>query len=194
MNKPDLLQRRRWSSIYANRLVFAIQTCSGYRACVADHMGKEYFFIFDIDDVSIGSALLDCLASSRWVVATRRNDVLQPEDIEFDPDLFDRKQVVERYQSWVGRLIEFTGCKSKSKLFKPMYYVSIEELDDFLIIHPWYQEKSAAWSGSGMQGVEDVIVPAGSSPDEIGKAVRLALSRCLSKFQSIGIHQTPIAE
>lgn len=194
MNQPVLLQRRRWSSIYANRLVFAIQTCSGYRACVADHMGKEYFFISDIDDVSIGIGLLDCLASSRWVVPARRNDVLQPEDIEFAPDLFDRKQVVERYQSWVGRLIEFTGCKSKAKLFKPMYYVSIEEVDGLLIIHPWYQEKSEAWSGSGMQDVENVIVLAGSSPDEIGKAVRLALSRCLSKFQSLDTYQTPITE
>ncbi|MEJ1554439.1 contact-dependent growth inhibition system immunity protein, partial [Escherichia coli] len=49
----------------------------------------------------------------------------------------------------------------------------------FLItIRPSFHEKLEAWSGNRINESDYVVLPADSSPTEIGSGLRLALSRC----------------
>ncbi|XBS71987.1 contact-dependent growth inhibition system immunity protein [Acerihabitans sp. KWT182] len=47
-----------------------------------------------------------------------------------------------------------------------------------LRISPSQHEKRDAWSGDGLTDADDPVLPADSSPAEIGAALRLAFSRC----------------
>jgi hypothetical protein len=55
---------------------------------------------------------------------------------------------------------------------------SVESKLGLLTIKPSYHEKLEAWSGDGIAKSDYVVLPADSPPEEIGVAIRLALSRC----------------
>lgn len=158
------------SSIKANQFVLAINTLSGKRSFILDNKGKEYLLEGSIDNVQIGKALVDCLSVSRRVL---------PVD---DMDLFDYKQGAERYKGWIERLQEFVGFKSKAKLFRPMFSLTVIEQNGTIFIQPSRQEKPEAWDGEGIEESDEVQISSTSSHEEIGKTVRLALTKCKSVF------------
>lgn len=158
---------RKRSSVCSNELLIDINTQSGYRMSRFDDKGKEYVFLPDIDNETLAASLLDSLAHSRFVLPTE------------DPDLYNYKQAEERWVAFVTRLLAFTGCKTKTKLFKKMKNCDVEELDGFITFKPSRQVKWNAWDGEGITPDDYVVIPSNSSPEEIGKTVRLALSRCL---------------
>ncbi|WP_338052467.1 contact-dependent growth inhibition system immunity protein [Stutzerimonas marianensis] len=45
-------------------------------------------------------------------------------------------------------------------------------------MRPSHHEKLEAWSGKGLSESDYVIIPSGSSPSDVGAALRLAFSRC----------------
>ncbi|NDL44379.1 contact-dependent growth inhibition system immunity protein, partial [Photorhabdus laumondii] len=45
---------------------------------------------------------------------------------------------------------------------------------------PSSHEKLEGWSGDGISVADYVVIPADSSPEEVGAALRLAFSRCRS--------------
>lgn len=96
---------------------------------------------------------------------------------EFAP-FFCRDNISQRYDSWVANLMEQYGYKTKRALFKNMMRCSLEISDGFLTISPSYHEKLEAWSGTGIDENDDVILSVNSSAEEIGAALRLAFSRC----------------
>lgn len=159
------------SGIKANQFVLAINTLSGKRSFILDKNGKEYLFEGNIDNVQIGRALVDCLSVSRRVL---------PVD---DIDLFDYKQGAERYKSWIGKLQDFVGFKSKEKLFRPMFSLTVIEQNGTIFIQPSRQGKPEAWDGEGIEESDEVQISSTSSHEEIGKAVRLALAKCKSVFE-----------
>jgi len=117
--------------------------------------------------------VLDALMHSRWVLAAPREGSTYPEGVEFDMSLYDYKA---NYPLWVNALMERYGYKNKRALFKNMKNVSIESKNGILTLIPTHHAKLEAWEGV----VEEarVVIPATSSPEEIGAALRLALSRC----------------
>lgn len=158
------------SSIKANDFIMAINTLSGKRSFILDNKGKEYLLDASIDNVQIGNALRDCLEASRRVL---------PVD---DMELFDYKQSIERYKGWVNRLQEFVGFKSKAKLFRPMFSLTVIEQNGVIFIDPSRQEKPEAWDSEGIDESNRVQISSDSSLEEIGIAVRLALTRCKSMY------------
>ncbi len=158
------------STIKANQFVLAINTLSGKRSFILDDKGKEYLLEANIDNVQLGKALVNCLSVSRRVL---------PVD---DMDLFDYKQGGERYKNWIGRLLEFVEFKSKAKLFRPMFSLTIIEQNGTIFIQPSRQEKPEAWDGEGIEESDEVQISSTSGYEEIGKAVRLALTKCKSVF------------
>ena len=170
--------RGRWAGAFDNADFLCVETYSGYRGGVRDHKGKQHLLEPDVSDEILGAALLDAMAHSRFVLPARRTDVWQHPEVEFDLDLYDYKLGIERTSEWTKSLMERYGYKAKRALFKDMKFCSIDWIDDVITILPWHHEKLEAWSGDGISASDRVVIPANSTPAEIGAALRLAFSRC----------------
>ena len=70
--------------------------------------------------------------------------------------------------------MEKYGYKTKRSMFKNMKSVSIQRKENQIIFGPSHHEKLEVWGRT--KG--DIIIPANSSPAEVGAALRLAFSRC----------------
>ncbi|EHT1891010.1 CDI system immunity protein CdiI-o11, partial [Escherichia coli] len=91
---------------------------------------------------------------------------------------FDLEKSKEQYAAWIATLMEKYGYRTKRALFKNMKKVGIHLVNDVITIRPSFHEKLEAWSGNRINESDYVVLPADSSPTEIGSGLRLALSRC----------------
>ncbi|GFM38029.1 contact-dependent growth inhibition system immunity protein [Desulfovibrio psychrotolerans] len=163
-----------WAAVVCNADFICVDTFSGYRGGDRrDPKGKQHLLSPEANDLELGEAVVDALAHSRWILPSRREGSTYPEGVEFDMSLYDYKA---NYPLWVNALMERYGYKNKRALFKNMKNVSIESKNGILTLIPTHHAKLEAWEGV----VEEarVVIPATSSPEEIGAALRLALSRC----------------
>lgn len=174
------LKRRYTADIYINTMCIAINTSSGYGLSILDDKGREFILPKTTPEADIGNALREAIQASRWVLAEYRNDVAMPVGVEIDPDLYDLEKSKTRYEAWKQRLLDFCGC-SKAKLFKPMYSISAELIDDVLTLSPSKQVKPEAWDG--VDADIEIKIDINSSNELIGKAVSETLTHCESKFQ-----------
>lgn len=74
--------------------------------------------------------------------------------------------------------MNFYSYKTKRALFKNMMRCDIEIQEDIIIMEPNHHVKLEAWDGEGFTEKDYVKIPADSSHEKIGKALRLAFSRC----------------
>ncbi len=155
-----------WASVYKNREFICIKTCSGYRSSHGDPKGKQHMLGLDADDLAVGSALLDALAHSRFLL---------PKD---DPELFSYEKTAERYQQWVAEIMAHYGYKSRRAMFKNMHTCGVEKKSGLITISPSNHDRLEGWSGTGIKETDHVVIPESSSPAEVGAALRLAFSRC----------------
>ena len=51
-------------------------------------------------------------------------------------------------------------------------------MNDLITISPNHHEKLEAWSGNGFTKADNDVIPANSSPAEVGAAFRVVFSRC----------------
>lgn len=167
-----------WADAKMNKDFVSIKTFSGYRSSQADPQGVEHFFSPDVADKELGFAVLDALAHSRFVLPEPRKDVWIHPEATFDMELYDYNLTNQRYDQWVGSTLERYSYKTKRALFKDMKKCSIESNRGQITIRPSYHEKLEAWSGKGVSESDYVIIPSGSSPSDVGAALRLAFSRC----------------
>jgi len=175
----NTVMRTRWAKAKNNGDFIWIATASGYAGLsIDDPKGKQHLLEPNIDDESLGAALMDGLRCSRWVLGSPRPGVTFPSEVEFDSDLYDNKQVVDRYSARVQTLMERFGYKSKRALFKNMKHCNISVRDGVMTIGPTHHEKLEGWGREKDDGIEDVVISADSTPAEIGAALRLAFSRC----------------
>ena len=144
-----------------------VTTISGRGRMRADTKGAEYFFSPDVSNHALGEGVLDALSKSRFIS-------LEEYKTFFNPELCK-----QQYLEWEQMLRERFGYKTKRALYKGMKNVIIQKANDVLRFSPSYQERSLDyWSGKGLGPEDDVQLPATSSAEEIGAALRLAFSRC----------------
>ncbi|MBN6114403.1 contact-dependent growth inhibition system immunity protein [Xanthomonas campestris pv. phormiicola] len=167
-----------WADAKINNDFISVKTFSGYRSSRADPQGVEYFLNTDVADEELGFAVLDALAHSRFVLSEPREDVWIHPEVTFDRELYNYDLTNQRYDQWVGGILEQYGYKTKRALFKDMKNCSIESKCGQITIRPSHHEKLEAWSGKGIGEGDHVIIPSGSSPSDVGAALRLAFSRC----------------
>lgn len=173
------ITRGRWAVANCNNDFICVETWSGYRGCDRrDYKGKQNFLVPEAVDAATGEAVLDALAHSRWVLPVRDNDGTDPAGVEFDSDLYDYKLNIEQYAAWTKALMDRYGYKTKRALFKDMKDVAIESKNGFLTFSPSHHQKLEQWGRETQEEFENVVIPADSSPAEIGAALRLAFSRC----------------
>ncbi|MDR2220539.1 MAG: CdiI family contact-dependent growth inhibition immunity protein [Methylobacillus sp.] len=165
------------AEILENRDFLQVRTYSGYRGPTdADYKGALHLLSPDASDETLGAAVLDALALSRFALppSYRNAPNLHP-DVEFDEE-FSNVKMEQHYAEWVQQMMVRYGYKSKRALFKGMRRCGVESKQGVITLRPSYHEKLEGWSGVSKD--EHVVIPATSSAVEVGEAARLALSRC----------------
>lgn len=174
----DDVVKTAWAEAGTNGDFIYVKTCSGYRSFRADPLGVEYYTRPDIADVELGSAVLDALTHSRFVLPQYRADVWQHPDVIFDKELYNRDATADRYREWVSRLQKSYGYKTKRALFKDMKTCDIECKVGGIIVRPRHHEKLELWTGKGISESDCFHVPLESDPSVIGATLRLGFNRC----------------
>jgi hypothetical protein len=141
---------------------------SGYSLSIADFTQPEFLLDPSISDGELGRAVLESLKNSRFLELEKSYEL---EDI-----------CKENYSKWVVNLMEKYGYKTKKALFKNMLSCSVRLEDGILVIRPSHHEKLEGWGGNDETERNKVYVPFDAPPAEIGAALRLAFSRCTTKF------------
>lgn len=167
-----------WAEALRNADLVSIETRSGYRSNRADPKGAQHLLSPDASDEVLGTALLDSLEHSRFVVSAPQEGVWIHPEAEFDSDLYDFKKSAARYEVWKKSLMDRYGYKTHQALFKGMKSCSVERRAGLMKITPMHHEQLEAWGRTKGDGIDDVVLPAKSAPAEIGAALRLAFSRC----------------
>jgi hypothetical protein len=163
------------ASALMNKKLICIQTHSGYGGYwLRDPKGVQHLLPADTSDQMLGDAVLDAMAHSRFLITKIPVDGgwVHPEATVAEADLFYYKKIEERHKKWVSALMESTGYKTKSALFKGMKNCSITREKGEIRIDSWRRVRSDAWSG--LDPPYDVTIPESSTAEEIGAALRLA--------------------
>ncbi|MCW7763723.1 contact-dependent growth inhibition system immunity protein [Photorhabdus luminescens] len=147
---------------------YSITSYSGYRSLNLDPLGGNHMLSPDTSDEKLGVAVFDALSKSRFIPFENLGDFL------------DNEKRKERYDQWVTEMMGFHRYRSRRQLFKKMNSCDIRLLDGVITIMPYGHEKLELWTGKGVVESDNVVIPADSSPAEVGAALRLAFSRCRS--------------
>lgn len=159
-------KHQKWASAYFNGDFIAVSTRSGYRGTARDPQGCETHLSPDASNETLGRSVLDAVACSRF---------LKLDEID---DFFNLERTTLAYTKWVASLLERYKYKTRRALFKSMALCHITVTTGTLEIAPMRHEKLEAWSGKRNDGVDNILLPLERPPEEIGKALRIAFSRC----------------
>ncbi|NRN30196.1 contact-dependent growth inhibition system immunity protein [Photorhabdus heterorhabditis] len=147
---------------------YSIQTYSGNGLLKVDPLGSNHLLQLIASDQELGKAVLDALSKSRVIPLNECGGY------------FDHDANAEQYKNWIAKMMESYGYRSKRQLFKKMLSCGICMLDGQITIRPSCHEKLESWTGKTISEFDYIIIPADSSPEEVGAALRLAFSRCRS--------------
>lgn len=154
------------ASIYINGDFVNIRTLSGRGLMGVDSSGLNAVLPADVDDSTLGCSIIEALRKSRWL------------SVYECASFFDRDERKRVYEQWVSDLMESFGYKKRRELFKNMMNCSVIDRSGSVEIRPTNHDKSEAWSGRGISHEDHVHRSLDSSAEEMGVAVRLAISRC----------------
>jgi len=160
------LKHQAWAAIFATDQLICIETHSGLRSTASDPGGKTELVPLGAESGVVGAALMAALSASR---------ILQPKELG---TFFDLAALEARYERWVELLMKAHQCESRRSLFKGMKYCFARVSDGVVELRPTRQEKLEVWTGEGITEADRVHVKLKASPQELGDAVLLALSRC----------------
>lgn len=180
----DKLKKKKLAMIYENDDFIVTETFSGYRLFTSDPFGAEHILKPDVGVAELGAAVLDCLSRSRFIIPeyyykNSNGGWMHPEAIIVPENIFDQTTREQNYQAWISKLQKQFGYKSKRALFKNMKSCDAEICDGTLTVKPTNHERLEGWGAEGISQEDHVVLPENSSSQEIGKGVRLALSRCI---------------
>ncbi|EQC1922680.1 CDI system immunity protein CdiI-o11, partial [Escherichia coli] len=126
-----------WANIFVTPDFLSVETYSGLGMTGRDPLFSPRLLQPDVDDKSLGEAILQALSDSRTL------DVLE-DRVAF----FDLEKSKEQYAAWIATLMEKYGYRTKRALFKNMKKVGIHLVNDVITIRPSFHEKLEAWSGN----------------------------------------------
>ena len=156
------------ASTYINEKLISLVARSGYSMKVDDPEATEFLLDPSVSDEELGQALIRALNQSRHV------------DLETSYALEDKCR--ENYPKWVEGLMTRYGYKTKRTLFKNMLSCDVVLKQNIIIIEPTYHDQLEGWSGGRFTEKDYIRVSETASPAEVGAGLRLAFSRCTSKY------------
>ncbi len=138
-----------------------IMTQSGRTSPRVDPLGSNVVLPPTCSDAALGQAALEAARASRCVEESRESSL-------------HRDDVVEAMRARVASLLKAHGYTSRGALFARMRACEVKLGSEEIACEPLRHQGAELWVG--MPG-EAVRVPAGASPDEVGRAIRGALAR-----------------
>jgi hypothetical protein len=159
---------KKTSSAVMNENFINIGTYSGYSLSFADPETSDFSFNISVSDEELGKAVVESLKNSRFL------------ELEKAYQLYDLCK--ESYPQWVAGLMEKYGYKTKRALFKNMLSCGMRLENGVIIIRPSHHETLEGWGSGKITEKDYVHVSFDAPPEEIGAALRLAFSRCTTKF------------
>jgi hypothetical protein len=164
----EIIWRRRISCLNNGDFI-SIQAYSGYRSSIVDPKAEEYLLPIDETDEEIGMSILRSLPQSRF--------------LSLEEMTFLSINCQKDYESWIEKLKNIYGYKTKKALFKNMMSCDVELNNGVLTFVPTHHDRLEGWGRSEGQFTEedDVVIPENSTPAEVGAALRLAFSRCTTR-------------
>ena len=163
MNQPKIQHR---AKAMMNDEFISIETYSGYFNFLDDPEVPEYLLSPNASEEEIGRTLLNALSRSRILIPKENRDFFS----------FERAGV--RYEEWVKKTMERYGYKKRRAMFVNMKSCSVCSREGQMFFGPTNHVKLEAWGRNKSDGIEDVIIPATSSPFEVGAALKEAFNRC----------------
>ena len=142
----------------------SLQAYSGYDSMMADPTAMEYFFVADVLNEVLGTAVLEAFKQCRLLSYEEANALAGQAD--------------QAYLDWIQKVITFYGYKTRKELFLNMKNCLIEHHETDLIFLPSHHEELEMWAGHREEDGTHLKIPANSPAAEIGAALRLAFSRC----------------
>lgn len=120
----------------------------------------------DVEANILGQAILAALAKSRRV--------------ETDEQLFGGMRPIDRIRLWENEEMAALGYKTLRAMYRNMMRVSVERDHGVITFAPSRHDKLQAWEGFARDDADHqpVLIDANASPEDIGEAALLALSRC----------------
>lgn len=157
------------ADIDISKKFICIQTISSCGLRISDPDGvSEVLAVTELDG-EIAKVLRRALTKSRHLTSREYEKLISGQE---------NSELRKRFELWLKKY----GYKSKREYYRETKSISVEEKSGSLIFVPSHQDSLNGYTSTAGGSVDNVIIPAESSPEEIGKALRLALSRCTSKF------------
>lgn len=166
IKQPELVKN---SIIYFNGEYFIILTMSGYRARRHDYSRKEFILTNETSDRNLGMAAIEAANASRFVT---------PDDTDF----YSLDKLEKNHKIWLEDKLKKLNIKTKTTFLKSLIMCNLIIKDGLITIKPSHHDRLEAWSGSGITRENDVIIPSSADFDKTGAGIRLAFTRCKSKF------------
>lgn len=160
-------KRDYWAAYYANEDFIIIQTESGCGRYMHDHTLTPFVFNYEINNQTLGNAVLEALANSRTFIYGSKED----------EDFFDLDKSQQRYMGWVVFLCEKLGYKTKRALFSKMKSGSIYLYNGKIEIFSTRKVGLDAWDN--LPASENILLSLNDNTEKIGQSLRQAINRCL---------------
>lgn len=157
-------RKQKLALIFATPRHILILTQSGLLMEVADILGHWAVLSIDVCDKELGLNIITALEKSRPTHPFLAPELRQPPS-------------QQAYKAWIADIIRNCGYKTKKRLLEEMIRCDVDMLDGVITLVPSERIKPNWWRISKDQS-EFVTIGSSSSPENIGKAARLALSRC----------------
>lgn len=165
-----LCQRR--CEVWFNGRILTARALSGFGS-----WAHPDAYEFDADaqapDHELGLGVNACLDRS-WELTLR--------DLRAEIRQIDRNERQAQYRHWLSSFARRHGYKSERSLLRNMLHVHLVSRAGIMTLSPSNHDRMDGWSGEGIPPDSDVKLPADSPPEQIGVALRLALSRCLDSY------------
>lgn len=142
----------------------SIQAYSGYDSIMVDPTAVEHFFVADVSNEVLGTAVLESFKQCRRLSYEEAHTIAQQAD--------------QFYLDWVQRVINRYGYKTRKELFMNMKSCLIKYHKEVLIFLPSHHEELEVWIGHGEERENNLKISVHSSAAEIGAMLRLAFNRC----------------
>jgi CDI immunity protein len=156
---------KREAVVYANEKFFCIATLSGKGLYGIDPAGELSFLERSAESAEIGKAVRSALTASR---------MLEGDELR---SFFNRDSVKLRYENWVADLIARFGYKNRRALFRDMKKCNVSCSEEGLKIQPSVHDRLESWTGTGLEGKDEIHLSEGASFEELGQGVLLGMQR-----------------
>jgi hypothetical protein len=164
---PHLDKRNKSSFVYSNGEKILFEPLFGYgRYVPLPDSKRKIFSMKEITTGELGKNVKEVFANSR---------VLDFSEIDV---FFDNDKIKSAIDASVGIMMRLFEKKNKSSLNKDMMQIPANIRDGVISLRPTKHDRSCYYSGLSLSDKELVYIPHSSSDEEIGEALKLALTRC----------------